>query len=55
MVAGDFHGAAWRRQSGIDPRLLSIIEEAFVKNKLTIATRSHIVEAGGVPGEWSDV
>ena len=34
MVAGDFIGAAWRRQSGSDPRPISIIEEAFANTCL---------------------
>ena len=36
MVAGDFNGAAGRRQSGSDPRPISIIEEAFVNTNLPV-------------------
>ena len=36
MVAGDFNGAAWRRQSGSDPRPISIIEEAFANTDLPV-------------------
>ena len=34
MVVGDFNGAAWRRASGNDRRLISIIEEAFDNTNL---------------------
>ena len=36
MVTGDFNGAAWRRQSGSDPRPISTIEEAFANTSLPI-------------------
>ena len=36
MVAGDFNGAAWRPQSGSDPRPVSIVEEAFVNTNLLV-------------------
>ena len=42
LVAGDFYGAAWRRQSGSEHRPISTIEEAFAN-------------PGDVPGEWADV
>ena len=52
MVAGDFNGAVWRRQSGSDPRPISKIEEAFTKTSLPIPP---LWGPGSVPGEWSDV
>ena len=56
MVAGDFNGAAWRRQSGSDPRSISIIEEAFANTCSPIPLGSTpLWGPGGVPGEWSDV
>ena len=36
LVAGDFTGAAWRRQSGSDSRFISSIEEAFVNTNLPL-------------------
>ena len=36
MVAGDFNGAAWRRQSGNEHRPISIVEEAFANTSLPI-------------------
>ena len=36
LVAGDFNGAAWRRQSGSDPRSISSVEEAFVNTNLLL-------------------
>ena len=36
LVAGDFNGAPWRRQSGSDHRPISILEEAFAKTSLPI-------------------
>ena len=36
LVAGDFNGAAWSRQSGSDPRPISIIEETFVNTNLPV-------------------
>ena len=53
LVAGDFSGAAWRRQSGSDPGPISIIEETFVNTSLPVP--SGPPPPGGVPGEWSDV
>ena len=38
MVAGDFNGAAWRRQSGNEHRHLSTVEEAFCQHVLTYST-----------------
>ena len=56
MVAGDINGAAWRRQSGSDPRPISIIEEAFANTCLPIPPDpTPLWGPGGVPGEWSDV
>ena len=56
LVAGDFFGAAWRRQSGSDVRPISIIEEAFVNTNLPMPSVSTpLWGPGGVPGEWSDV
>ena len=36
LVAGNFNGAAWRRQSGSNPSLISSIEEAFVNTNLPL-------------------
>ena len=36
LVAGDFNGASWRRQSGSDSRFISSIEEAFVNTNLPL-------------------
>ena len=56
LVACDVNGAAWRRQSGSDPRPISIIEEAFVNTNLPRPPGpSPLWGPGGVPGEWSDV
>ena len=56
MVAGDVNGAAWRRQSGSDPRPISIIVETFVNTSLLVPPGSTpLWGPGGVPGEWSDV
>ena len=56
LVAGDFFGAAWRRQSGSDVRPISIIEEAFANTNLPLPLGSTpLWGPGGVPGEWSDV
>ena len=56
MVAGDFNGAAWRRQPGSDPRPISIIEEAFVNSSLPEPlVPTPLWGLGGVPVEWSDV
>ena len=41
LVAGDFHGAAWRRQSGSDSRFISSIEEAFVNTNLPLPPGPH--------------
>ena len=53
MVAGDFNGAAWRRQSGSDPRPISIVEEAFVNTDLAVPPGPTPLWRPG--GEWSDV
>ena len=56
MVAGDFNGAAWRRPSGSDRRLTSIIEEAFANTDLPLPPGSTpLWGPGSVPGEWADV
>ena len=56
MVAGDFNGAAWRCQCGIDPRPMSTLEEAFAKTNLHAPpSPTPLWGPGGVPGEWSDV
>ena len=56
IVAGDFNGATWRRQSGSDPRPISIIEEAFANTDLLVPPGpTPLWGPGGVPGEWSDV
>ena len=36
LVAGEFNGAAWRRQCGGDRKLTSIIEEAFADTNLPV-------------------
>ena len=43
MDAGDFNGSAWRRQSGSDPRPISIIEEAFVNTNLPVPPGPRLV------------
>ena len=56
MVAGDFNGAAWRRQSGSDPRPISIIVEAFANTDLPVPPGpTPLWDPGGVPGGLSDV
>ena len=56
LVAGDFNGAAWRRPSGNDRRLTSIIEEAFANTDLPMPPGSTPWWGpGSVPGEWADV
>ena len=52
MVAGDFNGAAWRRQSGSDPRPISIIEEAFTKTSLPVPPGPLTVVATGRCTRW---
>ena len=51
LVAGDFNGAAWRRQSGGDARSFSSIEEAFVNTSLPLPPGATPLG----PSEWSDV
>ena len=36
MVAGDFNGSAWPRQSDSDPRPIGIIEEVFANTNLPV-------------------
>ena len=56
LVAGDFHGAAWRRPCGSDRRLTSILEEAFTDTNLLVPPGSTPLRGpGAVPGEWADV
>ena len=56
LVAGDFNGAAWRRQSGSDPRSISSFEEALVITNLPLPPGPHtVVGPRGVPSEWSNV
>ena len=56
LVAGDFNGAAWRRQPGSDSRFICSIEEAFVNTNLPLPPGpTPLWEPGGIPGEWSDV
>ena len=54
LVAGDFNGAAWRRQCG--NALLSIIEGAFADSDLPRPPGpTPLWGPGGVPGERADV
>ena len=56
VVAGDFNGAAWRRQPGGDHRPISIIEEAFANTSLPIPPGpTPLWRPGDVPGEWADI
>ena len=56
LVAGDFNGAAWRRQSGSGSRSISSIEEVFVNTNLPLPPGpTTLWGPGGVPGECSDV
>ena len=56
LVAGDFNGASWRRQSGSHSRSLSSIEEALVNMNLPLSPGSTpLGRPGGVPGKWSDL
>ena len=56
MVAGDFNGAARRRQSGSEPRPISNIQEAFANTDLPVPPGpTPLWRPGGVPGDWSDV
>ena len=56
MVAGDFNGAAWRRQSGNEHRPISTIEEASANTYLPFPpVPAPLWGPGGVPGEWADV
>ena len=56
LVAGDFHGAAWRRPCGNDRKPSSIIEEAFADTDLPMPSGStRLWGPGAVPGEWADV
>ena len=54
LVAGDFNGAAWRRQCGNER--LSIIEEAFADTDLPMPpSPTPLWGPGAVTGEWADV
>ena len=54
LVAGDFNGAAWRRQTGNGN--LSIIEEAFADSDLPMPPGpTPLLGPGAVPGDWADV
>ena len=56
MVAGDFNGVAWQRQSGSDHRPISTSEEAFANTCLRIPPGpTPLWGPGDVPGEWADV
>ena len=56
MLSGDFNGAAWRKNSGVDQQRVSTIEEAFGNTNLPIPHGSSpLWGPGGVPGEWADV
>ena len=55
LVAGDFNGAAWRRQTSSDSRFISSIEDAFVNTNSPLPPGpTPLWGPGGVPGEWSD-
>ena len=54
LVAGDFHGAAWRRTTSAST--LSIIAEAFVHCDLPLPPGpTPLWGPGAVPSTWSDV
>ena len=53
LVAGDFNGAAWRRQSNNGN--LSIIEEAFADSDLPMPGPAPFWSRSAVRGTWSDV
>ena len=56
MVAGDFNGAACRRQSGNGHRHISTIEEAFANTCFPIPPgATSLWGPGGVPGVWADL
>ena len=56
MVAGDFDGPVWRRQSGNEQRYNSTVEEAFANMNLPNPPGpTPLWGPGGVPGEWADV
>ena len=53
LVAGDFNGAAWRRDNSNN---ISIIEEAFADCALPIPPGpTPLWGPGAVPGKWADV
>ena len=54
VVAGDFNGAAWRRDTSADS--ISIIEEAFADCALPMPPGpTPLWGPGAVPGTWADV
>ena len=54
LVAGDFNGAAWRRQIGNGN--LNIIKEAFADSDLPMPPDpTPLWNPGAVPGDWADV
>ena len=55
VVAGDFNGAAWRRDNSAYS--FSIIEEAFADCALPMPSQPphHCGGQGAVPGMWADV
>ena len=53
VVAGDFNGAAWRRDNS---NSISIIEEAFADCALPMPPGpTPLCGPGAVPGKWADV
>ena len=53
VVAGDFNGAAWRRDNSNN---ISIIEEAFADCALPRSPGpTQLWRRGAVPGKWADV
>ena len=56
VVAGDLHGAAWRKKSGDIQQRDSTIEEAFANTNLPIPHGPKpLLGPGGAPGERADV
>ena len=53
LVAGDFNGAAWRRNNSNN---ISIIEEAFADCALPLPPGpTPLWRPGSIPGKWADV
>ena len=52
LVAGDFNGAAWRRDNSNN---VSIIEEAFADCALPMPPGPPLWGPGSIPGKWADV